>query len=222
MISRHLDRSMEKLKKMILELSAAVEQDVQMAVQAVSERNPRLAQLVIDSDNDIDKLEVDIEEECLQILALHQPVAIDLRFVVSVLKINNDLERVGDEAVNIAERAQYLAQSQVFEIPFDFTIMLEKSKLMLQHALDALMNMDAALAHQVGAQDDEIDELNRQMYTYVQDSIRAQPEHVEALIHLLSVSRHLERIADYATNIAEDVVYMIEGEIIRHKPENFV
>ena len=220
-MKRHLDRGIDKLKQNILRLSACVENSVQLAVQSVSERNPKLAQSVVETDDEIDALEVEIEEECLQILALHQPVAIDLRFVVSVLKINNDLERIGDEAVNIAERAIFLARNMPVDLPFDFTLMLDKSQVMLRRSLDALMNMDASLARQVGAADDEIDDLNRQMYGHVQDSIRQNPDQVECLIHLLSVSRHLERIADYATNIAEDVVYMIEGEIVRHKVESY-
>lgn len=220
-MSRHLQRSIEKVKKMILTLCAIVEEDVQKAASAVGARDTEVAREVIEHDADVDGMEVDIEEACLEILALHQPVAIDLRFVVSVLKINNDLERINDEAVNIAERAQYLATHPAVDMPFDFMTMQEKTRTMLRTSLDALMSMDAHLARSVGAADDEVDELNRQMYAHVEESIRRNPAQVEGLIHLLSVSRHLERIADYATNIAEDIVYMIEGEIVRHKPEIF-
>jgi phosphate transport system protein len=154
-------------------------------------------------------------------LALHQPVAIDLRFIVSVIKINNELERIGDLAVNIAERAAFLATQRKLDILFDFPGMAEKAQSMVKKSLDALVNLDSRLAWEVCASDDEVDEMNRHMYIQIQDSIKKHTNRLECLIHLLSTSRHLERVADSATNIAEDVVYMIEGEIVRHRPETF-
>lgn len=216
---KHLDREIENVKKHLLSLCAIIESCVQRAVQALSTRSDRLAQQVIDRDHETDQIEVDIEEECLKILALYQPVAIDLRFVIAVLKINNDLERIGDEAVNIAERAVFLSHEPPIEVSLDYTLMADKSQNMLHRSLDALVNLDAALAYKVCAADDEVDALNRQMYIDIQNAIRKNPERVECLVHLLSVSRHLERIADYATNIAEDIVYLIDGDIIRHKSE---
>lgn len=216
---RHLQREIEKLKRLLLTLCGIVEQSVSLATKSVSERDEQLANRVIDMDEDIDQLEVDIEEECLKILALHQPVAIDLRFVISVMKINNDLERVGDLAVNIAERTLFLASHIPIEQPYDLLEMATKSQLMLRLSLDALMNMDARLAHDVGLADDEVDAINRQMFVQIQDAIQRNPEHAQSLINYLSVSRNLERIADYATNIAEDVRYMITGEIVRHKAD---
>lgn len=221
-MTRHLDREVGKLKKHLLALSAMVEERVHHAVEAFSLRDDKLAQRIIDDDRDVDEMEVDIEEECLKILALYQPVATDLRFVIAVLKINNDLERIGDEAVNIAERALFLAQHDRAELPFDFTEMAEKTQSMLHRSLDALITLDPLLARKVGAADDEVDALNQQVYIKVQNAMRRHPEQAEQLIHHLSISRHLERIADYATNIVEDVVYMIEGEVIRHKPEVFM
>ncbi|MHB0935872.1 MAG: phosphate signaling complex protein PhoU [Armatimonadota bacterium] len=221
MMKRHMDREAERLKKHILTLSAMAEERVRESVQALINRDVALATQVVDSDNEIDLMEVDIEEECLKILALYQPVASDLRFVVAVLKINNDLERVADLAVNIAERAVFLAQHEPLDIPLNFDLMSEKSQAMLRKSLDALMTMNVSLAYQVGSDDDEVDELNRQMFVRIQEAMREHPDRIEPLGHLLSVSRHLERIADYATNIAEDVVYMIEGEIIRHRTETF-
>ncbi len=221
MSPRHMDREIDKLKKKILALSAVVEGSVQRATQALSARDAALAQEVIDRDEEIDHAEVDVEEECLKLLALYQPVATDLRYIIAILKINNDLERVGDEAVNIAERVVFLAHQERFDIPFDFQLMSDKTQAMLRNSLDALVNSHAGLAHQVGLADDEVDDLNRQMYVWVQRAIREHPERVEPLIHLLSISRHLERIADYATNIAEDVIYLIDGEIVRHKVEAF-
>jgi phosphate transport system protein len=221
-VSIHLIKEIEKLKKMILSLSAMVEESVQRAVKALDGRDAGLAQRVIDNDYEIDKKEVDVEEECLKILALHQPVAIDLRLIIAVLKINNDLERVADLAVNIAERAQFLATQQQVPMWFDFSKMAEKAQEMLHKSLDSLVNLDARLARQVCATDDEVDAMNRQAYLMVQEAIRRYPERMEPLIHMLSVSRHLERIADHATNIAEDVIYMCEGEIVRHRSEDYV
>jgi phosphate transport system protein len=196
---------------------AIVESCLQKAVKSIEDRDAALAQEVIDGDIEIDRAEVEIEEDCLKILALHQPVAIDLRLVIAALKINNDIERIGDLGVNIAERAIFLAGHEPIEIPFDWGEMREKAMSMLARSLDALMKMDAEKAHAVRNSDDEIDELNRQMYTKVSRAVRKDPDHVERLLSYLSACRHLERIADYATNIAEDVIYMIEGEIVRHK-----
>jgi phosphate transport system protein len=190
-------------------------------VNSIDRRDVALAREVIDSDTEIDHTEISVEEECLKILALHQPVAIDLRFVVSCLKINSDLERIGDLAVNIAERSLFLIRSVRVDIPFDFVGMADKAQSMLKGALDALVNFDPDLARKVCAMDDEVDEINRQMYDLVKDAIRREPESLDSLIHLLSVSRHLERIGDHATNIAEDVIYMLTGEIVRHKSEDY-
>jgi len=164
---------------------------------------------------------VELEEDGLKIIALHQPVAIDLRFIVSVLRINSDLERIGDLAVNIAERANYLAGAESSAIAIDFAPMAEKAQEMLTKSLDAFVNMDAALAKQLIEMDNEVDEMNRRMYRTVYELIRKNPGDVEVLLHLLSASRHLERIADHATNIAEDVIYMVDGNIVRHKPEEY-
>jgi phosphate transport system protein len=157
----------------------------------------------------------------LKILALHQPVAIDLRFIVAVLKINNDLERIGDLAVNIAERAIFLAGRPKINISIELIDMAHHAQSMLKKSLDALINHDAELAHKVCASDDTIDQMNRQMYLNVQEAILKNPEQISALIHLLSASRHLERVADHTTNIAEDVIYMVEGQIMRHKTEEY-
>lgn len=215
----HLQREIERLKKLLLSLCAVVEESVLRAVQAVAVRDKATAEDVIRNDVAIDQAEMDVEEECLKILALHQPVAIDLRYIIAVLKLNNDLERIGDLAVNIAERAVFLSGQLPIEIPFDFSGIARKTQSMLRDSLDALVNMDGAMARRVCALDDEVDEINRQMYDQVKTSIRRHPEHLDSLIALLSVSRYLERIADHATNISEDVLYMIEGHIVRHARE---
>jgi phosphate transport system protein len=211
----------DDLKRRILEESALVEESVQKSVKAIKERDAELAKTVIDGDPELDQMEVDIEEECQKVLALHQPVASDLRFIIAVLKINNDLERIGDLAVNIAERAVYLASTERVTMPFDFEGMAGKAQAMLRNSLDALVNLNIELALKVLAADDEVDAINRLMYNDVQEGIRQHPEHIGQLIHLLSVSRHLERVADHATNIAEDVVYLIRGDIVRHRSEDF-
>ncbi len=213
---QHLRREVDRLKRKLLALSAYVEESVQRAVKSVSERDEKLAQRVIETDFEIDEMEVDVEEDCLKILALYQPVAIDLRFIIAVLKINNDLERIGDLAVNIAERAVSLSKQARIDSPFDFQTMAERVQKMLQKALDALVNGDEKLAREVLVSDDEIDEMNRQMYDSIKLGIRQSPENVDTLIQVLAISRNLERIADHTSNIAEDVIYMVDGDIIRH------
>ena len=211
-----LGLEIERLKKNILSLSAVVEDAVRKAVLATERRDPIMAQSVIAGDKQIDVLEVELEEECLKILALHQPVAMDLRFIIAILKINNDLERTGDLAVNIAERAVYLADHKDVGPPPTLSELAEKAQEMLHKSLDALVNLDTTLATQVLKTDDEVDALHRGMYGRVQELAESDPAQVAGLFQWLSVSRYLERIADQATNIAEDVIYMMEGEIIRH------
>ena len=220
-MAEHLHREIENLKKKLLTVSARVETALREATLSIESEDPELAQKVIDRDLEIDDLEVEVEEECLKILALHQPVATDLRFIVAVLKINNDLERIGDLAVNIAERSLFLASHSLPNVDFDFVEMANKAQAMLTKSLDALVNFSTDLASQVRTSDDEIDALNRQMYIQVQKAVRTNPEDISALTHMLSTSRHLERVADLATNIAEDVIYMIQGRIVRHQPEDY-
>lgn len=220
-MTTHLQREIDRLKKEILFMGAEVENALGKAVEALITRNSKLAEEVIKSDEEMDQLEVEIEEECLKILALHQPVAIDLRYVIAILKINNDLERIGDLGVNIAERAVYLSSHAPIDLPLDFRGMAEMAQLMLKRSLDALVNLDTTLARQVRASDDEVDAINRYMYTLMEDYIKENPQRISEVLHLLSASRHLERVADQATNIAEDVIYMVEGEIVRHQPEVF-
>ena len=215
-MSVHLQREIDRVKKNILALCAIVEDQVQMAVQALLERDEELARTVEQRDDEIDYREVEVEEECLKILALHQPVAIDLRFIIAAMKINNDLERIGDLAVNIARKAVSFIEETQMEIRFDIAGMWEKTQAMLRDSLDALVNMDATLAIEVCRRDDEVDRIKHDIRVGVEDLIRREPEQVRPLMRLLAVSRNLERIADCATNIAEDVIYMSEGRIIRH------
>ena len=217
----HLERELDLLKRKILTLCGMAEDVVHRAVRALMDRDARAATEVMQTDLQIDQMEVEVEEDCLKILALHQPVAIDLRFIISVLKINSDLERVGDMAANIAERAAFLSEKRTLDLPIDYSEMADKAQAMLKKAIDALVNMDAALAREVCAADDEVDEINRQMYARIQAAIGEHPDRLDCLLHLLAVSRQLERIADHATNIAEDVIYMVKGEIVRHRAADY-
>jgi phosphate transport system protein len=220
-MTKHLRNEIERLKKRILALSAYVEGCVYNAVKSFTERDITLARKCIEADEEVDQMEVEVEEDCLKILALHQPVANDLRFIVAVLKINNDLERIGDLASNISDNAIFLATKEKVDVPFDLLKMAEKVKTMLKQSIDSLVNLDAPLAKQVCERDDDIDSLHREMYRVIEKRITEQPERIDCLIRFLSSSRQLERIADHATNIAEDVIYMIEGEIYRHRVEEF-
>jgi len=220
-MSIHLRREIEKLKKKLLYLATTVEESVRRSVRSLNDRNADLAKKVIQNDILIDDMEVEIEEDCLKLLALHQPVAIDLRFIVSVLKINSNLERIGDLAVNIAERSVFLASQERVHLPVDFPGMAQKTEVMLQNSLDALVTLDAKLALGVCAADDEVDAIRRDINRQVKKGIREHPDWLNILIHYISIASHLERIADHATNIAEDVIYMVEGDIIRHKAEEY-
>jgi phosphate transport system protein len=220
-MKRHLERELDKLRKKILTLGAMVEGSIEKAILSLMRQDLKLADKVIESDEEIDQLEVEIEEDCLKILALYQPAAIDLRYVIGILKMNNDLERMGDYSVNIAERAAYLAKQKRTDLAIDFTTMWEKTIVMVKGALDSLIKMDSQKARGVCASDDEVDEINREMLNLIQDHMEKNPKELRLLMHLFLASRHLERIADLATNIAEDVVYMTEGVIIRHCAEDY-
>jgi phosphate transport system protein len=215
-MAKYLIRELDKIKKKILSLGALVEERVRIASAAVDNRDAAIAQKIIDTDWEIDEMEVEVEEECLKILALHQPVAVDLRFIVAVIKINNDLERIGDQAVNIAERVLTISKRPEMDFVFDYLPMAEKAEAMLKMSLDALVNMDVDLALKVVTMDDEVDAIKTLAYDRIKEAIKAKPERVGSLINLLLISRHLERLADHATNIAEEVIYLIEGEIVRH------
>lgn len=202
-------------------MGALVEESIERATTSVVTRQPELARSVIASDEAIDQKELAVEDECLKLLALHQPVARDLRYIVAVMKVNNDLERMGDLAVNIAERALFLSEHPPVVIPAELREMVRNVAAMVRESLDALVNHDAALARRICRADDAVDTLNREMFHILEDSIREEPEHVARALNVLSVSRNLERIADAATNIAEDIVFMVEGEVIKHRTGNW-
>ncbi|MDQ7785886.1 MAG: phosphate signaling complex protein PhoU [Desulfomonilaceae bacterium] len=216
-----LQSDIERLSKRVVALGTLVEERVRLAVKSIECRDRELADRVVDGDVEIDQQEVDLEEECLKILALHQPVADDLRYIIAVLKMNNDLERIGDLAVNIAGRTETISQYPQIQIPFDYFTMAQGAQEMLEKSLDSLVNRDLNLAYEVCAQDDDVDFMKSAMQSLFASQVRKNPEHVEPLVELFLVSRHLERIADHATNIAEDVIYMISGQIHRHRGSEF-
>ena len=220
-MSRHLQKDIKALKEKIIKMGEFVEDRFYQATMSIINRDKAQAQAVINGDAEIDTIEVSIEEESMKLLALYQPVAVDLRFIVAVMKINNELERVGDLAVNIAERSAYLATQDTIEFPFDLRAMAEKAEAMLTRSIDALVNLDVKEAHRIRSEDDQVDAYNREMYARIKDDLLNQPENINALLHAVSIGRHLERIADHATNIAEEVIYLVDARIVRHKPEVF-
>ncbi|MBI4480513.1 MAG: phosphate signaling complex protein PhoU [Acidobacteria bacterium] len=226
-MSKHLQIEIERLKKRVLAIGVTVVEAIQKALLALEARRAEIAAQVMEGDKQVDTAEVELEEECLKLLALYQPVAEDLRFITAVMKINNDLERMGDEAVNIAEHASFLARNNPISVPPQLSAITAAAMRMVRESLDAFVQGDVQAARRICAEDDEVDGLNREIINAVWRMMQEDPQTVERATHLFSVSRHLERIADHATNIAEDVVYMVEGKIIRHhfsdysrQPEN--
>ena len=219
-MSKHLERDLKSLDNEILSLSSMVEQMIERACRALRETRVDLAREVVTAEYEINDREVHIEEQCLKILALHQPVAVDLRRVATVLKINNDLERIADMAVNIAERAQSLVLHPEFEIPKLLEQMASVATSMVHSSLDAYVNLDVELARDVCRRDDEVDQYNREVIELLHSVMKERADQVEAALHFFSAARHVERIADHATNIAEDVIYLVDGDIARHKHED--
>lgn len=216
-MSKHLERDLSNLQRDLLQLAGSVEEAIHKSIHALQNRDAALAEQVIEGDNQIDKDENRVEEECLKILALHQPVAVDLRRIAAALKINAELERMADLAEDIAERAEHLAQLPAIPMPVKLQRMTDLTTSMVRQSLDAFVHLDARLARTVCRLDDEVDRYNRDIIEELIRKMQAAPDMVEPGLSLFSATRHLERIADHATNIAEDVVYLVEGEIIRHR-----
>lgn len=216
-MARHIEHQIAQLKNSILQFGTIVEESISRSNTALFKRDVELAQKVVANDTEIDRLEVELEEECLKVLALYQPVAADLRFVVAVLKINNDLERIGDLASNIAKTVSQLTITGPLELPEEISSMAKQVEEMVKNSLDAVVKADPDLARQVRKEDDIVDAGRHTVRKLVIQQIKKDPEKVEGLLQINSISKHLERIADMATNIAEDVIYMVEGEIVRHR-----
>jgi len=216
-MAKHLQRDLDILKRRILDLGTRVEESINDSLRAYIDDETDLIDQVIERDHEIDQDELEVEDECLKILALHQPMAADLRFVVTVLKVNNDLERMGDLGVTIAKRSRLKERKRQDVVLVDFGKMREAVVKMVRDALDALVNVDSEKARAVCANDQVVDDLHKANYKILRKKMESDPTNVNAGVNSISVSRALERIADLATNIAEDVVFLAEGDVIRHR-----
>lgn len=216
-MSIHLIRDLDSLHRKVLSMCGHVEEMIHQAVAALHQPQFHKAKEIVTKDDAIDEMDVQIEEECLKLLALHQPVAIDLRRITTVMKISAELERVADLGVNIAERACGIVASPEISAPEKLKEMSRLALDMLHRSIDAYVQLDVRLAKDVCQCDDQVDQLNREIIDELTVLMKRRPELIEPAIHLFSASRQIERIADHATNIAEDVVYLVQGEIIRHR-----
>lgn len=221
-MSKHLERDLEALEESLLAQSAVVEEMIRIACRGLCDRRLGVSEELQQREPKINHREVRIEEECLKILALHQPVAVDLRRVATVLKVNGDLERIADLAVNIGERNDALTAWPYLQLPELLENMSEVAIEMVRDVLDSFVDSDVERAHAVRRRDDEVDNLNRLVIDEVYRWVESDSTKIEPALHLFSASRHIERIADHATNIAEDVIYLVEGEIARHRPDSYV
>ena len=219
-MSKHLERDIHLLHQKLMGLFGIVEKMIDKAVQALCEKRIELAKEVIETDTLVNTTEVEIEEDCLKILALHQPFAGDLRRIATVMKINVVLERMADLSCNIAERAECMHQHPFFPMPNDLPQMVNEAKKMIRMALDSFVESDADLARQVISLDTEVDRYNLEIISELKSLMR-DPSLVEPALHCFSASRHIERVADLAENIAEDVIYLVDGDIVRHQHSDF-
>lgn len=217
-MTRVFMHEIERLKKQILEMSAQVEEGLILAVRSLQTRDEALANQVIRGDFDVDQAEVAVEEEALKILALYQPVAMDLRFLTAVLKINNDLERIGDLATNIAKRAVKLCNAPATPVPEQMIESATRTRDMVRDSLNSFVGLDTDLAKTVCGADDRVDQLCKEVRRFVEAQIIKHPEQLSSCLDMLLATRNIERIGDHATNIAEDVIYLVEGVIVRHQP----
>ncbi len=212
----HFQQELAKLKEQLLKMGGLAERAISNAIDALVRRDTPLAEKTIGEDEKINKMELVIDEWCLKLLALHQPLAADLRFITSAMRINVELERIGDLAVNIAERVVSLNQEPQLKPYIDIPRMAEITKNMVKDVLDAFVNGDADLARAVCARDDQVDALNDQVFRELITYMLADPKTITRAVHLIIVSRYLERIADHATNVAEGVIFMVKALVIKH------
>ena len=213
----HLQRDLDSLKKDIVHLGSLVQNTTQSVVEFLGTKSEQQLQEVLEYEDRINELEVDIEEHCLKVLALHQPVAIDLRFIIVIMKVNNDLERMGDQAVNISHRVKSLIDGPELPISLPIDEMTNAVQRMVSLSLEALVSQDPAIARKVVDMDDIVDDLNAQTYDLIRETIQANPSLVNSAMSMATISSNLERIGDLCTNIAEEVIFMVEGQVIRHQ-----
>ncbi|MFN7892811.1 MAG: phosphate signaling complex protein PhoU [Pirellula sp.] len=216
-MSLHLSQDLNDAYNSLLRLSGSVEEMIRKSVQSLVERRGTLAAEVIDRDNEVDRGEVRIEEDCLKMLALHQPVAADLRRITTMMKINNDLERMADLACNIAQRADSLCPHPEFPIPSGIDQMATMAISMVRRSLDAFVNRDTEMAFRVIKDDDKVDAKNVEVIEVLNSLMSQNSSQIYAAMHCFSASRHLEQIADHAVSVAEDTIYMVDGVIVRHR-----
>ena len=215
-MQRHFHEELEALKQTLLAMGGLVEDQIRRAMRALVERDDVLAQEVIDRDRQVNTYDVEVDEQCVNLLALHQPTAVDLRFITTTMKIVTDLERIGDQAVNIAQRALELNPEPQLKPYIDLPRMADKAQRMVKESLDAFVARDTALARQVCGEDDEVDALKEQIFRELLTFMMQDPRTIPRAIRVILISRFLERVADHATNIAEMVVYLVEGKMVRH------
>jgi phosphate transport system protein len=213
---RHFDEELQDLKKLLLQMGALVESQIQGALRALAERNSSLASQVIDNDHRVNALDVKMDEDCLRLLALHQPAARDLRFITTAMKIATELERMSDLAENICERAIELNEEPQLKPYIDIPRMANWTLRMVKNSLDAFVQYNADLARKVCEDDDFVDDLTEQLFRELVSFMLENPKTITRAIRLTFIGKYIERIADHATNVAELVVYMVEGKIIRH------
>ena len=213
----HLQRDLDSLKKDIVHLGSLVQNSTQSVIEFLGTKSEQQLQNVLEYEDRINELEVDIEEHCLKVLALHQPVAIDLRFIIVIMKVNNDLERMGDQAVNISQRVKSLMDGPKLPISLPIDEMTNAVQKMVSLSLEALVSQDPAIAREVVDMDDIVDDLNAQTYDLIRETIQADPSLVTSAMSMATISSNLERIGDLCTNIAEEVIFMVEGQVIRHQ-----
>ena len=218
-MERHFDEELEQLKSKLLKMASLVEAIVAKSVKSLEERNPKLTEKVGDEEDAINMLEIDIDEQCLKLLALRQPMAGDMRFITSAMKINNDLERMGDLAVNIVNRTKIILQYPQLKPLNNIPQMAVIAQEMVRESLNALVNRDSKTAREVCKKDNRVDDLNEELFRELLTYMMQDPKNIEAAIDLILVARNIERIADHATNIAEDVIYLVEGKTIKHHVE---
>jgi len=219
-MERHFDQQLEALRKNLIQMASMVETAIANSVKSLITRDTELARLVVQSDEQVDALELEIDKQCVDLLALRQPLAIDLRFITSLIKITNNLERMGDLAVNIAERVIPLSQEPQLKPLIDIPRMATITQTMVKDSIDAFVNRDTELARSVYERDSTVDALNDQIFRELLTYMMQDPANITRAVHLILISRHLERIADHSTNIAEEVVYIVKAKVVKHRGYN--
>lgn len=219
-MERHFDQQLGALRKNLIQMASMIETAIANAVKSLIERDSDLARLVVQSDEQVDALELEIDKQCVDLLALRQPLAIDLRFITSSIKITNNLERMGDLAVNIAERVIPLSQEPQLKPLIDIPRMATITQTMVKDSIDAFVNRDTELARSVYQRDSTVDAMNDQIFRELLTYMMQDPANITRAVHLILISRHLERIADHSTNIAEEVVYIVKAKVVKHRGYN--